>query len=79
MTILIDLQKATKAIEECDLLLVMGTSLVVAPANKLPSIALQRKIPVVLINQGATQYDKYVNLLIDAPCGKVMQEIQDIL
>jgi len=66
--------------EECDLLLVIGSSLVVRPANYFPSICLDKKIPVVIINkEGETKYDKVADLVIRRPSGEVMKETMAFL
>jgi NAD-dependent deacetylase len=44
------IQRAVKALEDCDLLVSIGTSAVVYPAAELPRIAMARKVPSVEIN-----------------------------
>ena len=46
----------------CDLMLVLGSSLVVNPAASLVGLALKEGARVVLINQGETPYDEVVTL-----------------
>jgi NAD-dependent deacetylase len=46
--------RAESAIRECDVLLVIGTSGLVYPAAGLPSLALQRQKPVIVINPDAS-------------------------
>ena len=46
----------------CDLMLVLGSSLVVEPAASLVRLALKSGARVVLINQGKTPYDKAATL-----------------
>jgi len=48
---------AVDAMEQCDLLLVLGSSLVIYPAAELPSIALSNGTPVVIVNLQDTAYD----------------------
>jgi NAD-dependent deacetylase len=69
------LEAAQKAVRECDLLLIMGTALVVQPANKLPEIALDARTPVVLLNLGPTPLDHVVDLHILDKCGATSQHI----
>lgn len=58
----------------------MGSSLKVQPANKLPQICLGRRVPVVLINKDSdTEYDQYVNVLVDSEAGKFMKMVQELL
>ncbi len=49
---------AVGAMEQCDLLLVLGSSLVVYPAAELPSIALASGARMVLVNLDPTVYDR---------------------
>jgi len=73
-------KSAEEALRQCDLLIIMGTSLVVQPASQLPAICLNRSIPVVIINkEGETQYDLYANLVIRRPSGEVMKEVMETL
>jgi NAD-dependent SIR2 family protein deacetylase len=49
-----------QAISKADLLLAIGSTLIVEPANKLPGIAVLNGVPsVVMINLDSTQYDRY--------------------
>ena len=56
----------------CDLMLVLGSSLVVQPAASFVSIALQKRAKVVLINQGETPYDEVVTLRLWTGIGEVL-------
>eukprot|EP01117_Protostelium_nocturnum_P014413 TRINITY_DN5482_c3_g1_i2.p1 TRINITY_DN5482_c3_g1~~TRINITY_DN5482_c3_g1_i2.p1 ORF type:complete len:308 (-),score=94.47 TRINITY_DN5482_c3_g1_i2:3-926(-) len=69
-------QEAKNSMKECDLLIIIGSSLVVQPANRLPAICLERGIPVVIINkEGETQYDKFADLVIRKPSGETMAKV----
>lgn len=46
-----DWEQAIKQAEKCDLMLVIGTSLQVAPVNMLPAIAQRNNAKVVIINE----------------------------
>jgi NAD-dependent deacetylase len=48
---------AVEAMERCDLLLILGSSLVVYPAAELPSIALHNGARLVIVNLEETPYD----------------------
>lgn len=50
------IQDAWQAAEEADLLLVLGTSLLVYPAAHIPTIFLEKDLPVVIINRDPTPY-----------------------
>ena len=70
------LKDCEKVMEECDLLIVMGSSLVVKPVNDLPGIPLVRKVPLVIINYGDTKYDPFSTILFDRQkCGELAEKI----
>jgi NAD-dependent deacetylase len=56
----------------CDLMLVLGSSLMVNPAASLVGVAIQDGARVVLINQGETPYDDFVTLRITSGIGNVL-------
>jgi NAD-dependent deacetylase len=53
---------AERHARNCDLMLVLGSSLVVTPASSLVGMALRSGARVVLANQGETPYDEVVAL-----------------
>ena len=67
-----ELRLAVRHAQNCDLMLVLGSSLTVNPAASLVGLALEEKARVVLINQGETPYDDVVTL-------RVMSSIGDVL
>ena len=69
------LMKATKAAQECDLMIVIGSSLVVYPAAYIPLYAKRAGAKIVIINLGSTELDDIADVRIDVPAGKVMTMI----
>lgn len=57
---------------QCDLFIVVGSSLVVSPANEMPRIALKSGARLVIINQGETPFDKNCNLRFEEKIGEVL-------
>ncbi|NTW97149.1 MAG: NAD-dependent deacylase [Oscillochloris sp.] len=55
---------AQKALEECDLLLVAGTSLEVAPVCDMPLIALRRGVRLMVINYEQTHLDHRADVVL---------------
>lgn len=55
---------AQKELEECDLLLIAGTSLEVAPVCHLPQIALRRGARLLMINYDETYLDQRADVLL---------------
>jgi len=70
---------ACQAIEQADLLLVIGSTLIVQPANELPCIALRNGAPLVMINFDATQYDAYAKGLIRQKAGEFLGAVAEKL
>jgi len=59
------MERADQEFRCCDLVLVLGTSLVVNPAAMLPSIALRRGAKVVIVNAQPTYLDDYAEMRFD--------------
>ncbi|MGI9179916.1 MAG: SIR2 family NAD-dependent protein deacylase [Longimicrobiaceae bacterium] len=57
-----ELTLASQHAQLCDLMLVLGSSLVVEPAASLVRLALRSGARVLLVNQGETPYDEIVTL-----------------
>jgi NAD-dependent deacetylase len=58
------LMAAKRAIAHCDVLLIAGSSLEVAPASDLPMLARARQARMIIVNQGSTYLDDYCDVLI---------------
>jgi NAD-dependent SIR2 family protein deacetylase len=56
----------------CDLMLVLGSSLLVQPAASLVQLALRSGARVVLVNQGKTPYDRAATLRVWTGIGEVI-------
>jgi NAD-dependent deacetylase len=68
------LQRSMDYIDQADVLIVGGTSLVVYPAAGL--LRYYRGSKLVLINKDATPYDARADLVLHAPIGQVLGGIQ---
>ncbi len=68
-----DIENAIRAIEEAEVLIIGGTSLVVYPAAGM--IRYYRGNKLVLINRSSTPYDNYANLVFHDSLGNVFEEI----
>ena len=67
--------KSWDAAKRCDLMLVLGSSLVVAPASGLPAVALENGAKLVIMNKMATGYDREAEVVIHEPLGKTAEAI----
>jgi NAD-dependent SIR2 family protein deacetylase len=66
-----ELRLAAEHAGRCDLMLVLGSSLVVNPAASLVGLAVRRGARVVLVNRGETPYDEAVTLRLWEGIGDV--------
>lgn len=69
------LAQAMQEAESCDLMIVIGSSLVVYPAAYVPVHARQSGADLVIINRGETEQDHLAAVRIDAPAGETMTKI----
>ena len=69
------LAQAMREAESCDLMIVIGSSLVVYPAAYVPVHAKQSGADLVIINKGETEQDHLADVRIDAPAGETMTKI----
>ncbi|MBN1188643.1 MAG: Sir2 family NAD-dependent protein deacetylase [Dehalococcoidales bacterium] len=74
-----DLNLAIQYSRDCDLFVVIGSSLVVTPAADMPRIALETGARLVIINQGDTPLDSVAHLRFGEPIGQVLPPAVKIL
>jgi NAD-dependent SIR2 family protein deacetylase len=67
-----ELTLAGRHARRCDLMLVLGSSLVVEPAASLVGLALRSGARVILVNRGETPYDEVVTLRVWAGIADVI-------
>ncbi len=67
--------KSLDTVRECDLMLVLGSSLVVTPASGLPAIAMGSGAKLVIMNKMSTGYDGEAEVVIHEPLGKIAEAI----
>lgn len=73
------IQKSFEYVSACDLLIVIGSSLQVSPANMLPQIAKSRGAKILLINMSETPIDGAADVVVHGPVGKVLPKIMELL
>jgi NAD-dependent protein deacetylase/lipoamidase len=74
-----ELTRARELSTTCDLFLVVGSSLKVIPASTLPRLALNRNIPLVIVNLQPTPYDNYADVVIHEKAGEVLPSLVALL
>ena len=67
-----ELEQADQHAHQCDLMLVLGSSLMVNPAASLVGLALRSGAQVVLVNRGETPYDEAAALRAWAGIGELI-------
>ena len=74
----IDMMHASKIVEESDLMIVMGSSLKVLPAGKLPNLAMQSGSKLIILNREKTRYDSSADIVINdelrSICSKLIEK-----
>jgi NAD-dependent deacetylase len=74
-----DMMHASKIVEESDLMIVMGSSLKVLPAGKLPNLAMQSGSKLIVLNREKTRYDQSADIVINDElqniCSKLIDEL----
>jgi NAD-dependent deacetylase len=66
---------AQRAIEQCDIVLVAGTALEVAPVCELPLAALRRGAGLIIVNQGQTYLDARADVVLHEDVAEALPEI----
>jgi NAD-dependent deacetylase len=67
-----EMARAEQAIRECDLFVVLGSSLVVYPAAALPLTAKRGGARLVIVNREATEQGRFADLAIQAEIGPTL-------
>ena len=74
-----DMMHASNIVEDSDLMIVMGSSLKVLPAGKLPNLAMQTGSKLIILNREKTRYDVNADIVINDElkniCSSLMQEL----
>lgn len=73
------LERATELVRDADLLIVIGSTLIVEPANELPGVALMQGVPLVIINFDETRYDAFATALVRQPAGAFLADVAEQL
>ena len=71
------LREASRRASDCDLLIVVGSTLVVYPAAYMPLYALRAGARLIIVNLSDTPLDARASVLIRARAGEAMSRIVD--
>jgi NAD-dependent deacetylase len=70
-----ELDRAIALTRESDLFLVIGSSLRVSPASRLPWLAIEQGTPLIIINHEPTSLDRRADLVLRAKAGETMARV----
>jgi NAD-dependent deacetylase len=73
-----DMIKASNASKTCDLMLVIGSSLKVMPAGKIPGIAINSGAKVVILNREKTRYDSKADIVINDELKNICSKLNNL-
>lgn len=68
-------EEAFHRARNCDLFIVIGSSLVVQPAASIPLEAKETGAKLVIINRDPTYHDSYADVVIHGSAGEVMSQV----
>ena len=71
------LETAVALAQACDLMLVVGSSLIVNPAARLPEIAKRRGATLAIVNRTETPLDHLADILVRAGAGPTLTAVVD--
>ncbi len=71
--------QAEDAAQNCDAMLVIGSSLAVAPANMLPAIARMTGASIILVNLDAPIMDSGADVHVRGKAGEILPKIVEML
>jgi NAD-dependent deacetylase len=74
----IEMTRATEAALTCDLMIAIGSSLVVYPAAGIPIAAKRNGAQFVILNREETEMDQIADLVINAETGPVLSAIAGV-
>jgi len=64
---------------QADVMLVVGTSLVVYPAAEIPLVAVRAGAPLIVINAKPTPFDRFAEVVIHGRSGEILPEILSLI
>ncbi len=72
-------ENAVAAVEEADLMIVVGSSLTVGPANELPAIAVKNKTGLIILNNTPTAMDTFAEVVIRENVEQILPALSQLL
>jgi NAD-dependent deacetylase len=72
-------ERAWELAADADAFIVLDSDLRTAPISLLPSVPLTRGVPLVLVGETPTQYDRYAARVVRAPSAGVITAVADLI
>jgi len=72
-------ERAWELAADADAFIVLDSDLRTAPISLLPSVPLTRGVPLVLVGETPTQYDRYAARVVRAPAAAVITAVADLI
>lgn len=72
-------EKAWELAAGADAFFAFDCDLRTAPISLLPSVPLTRQVPLFIVGEDATQYDRYAELILREPAPAVLEDLADLL
>jgi len=69
--------RAVAAVRQCDLMLTLGSSLIVYPAAELPKIALTHGAKLIIANREGTDYDPMASVVVRGQLGDFARVVME--
>jgi len=73
------IEKSIEAVGEADLLIIIGSSLQVAPANMLPRLAKSTGSKILLLNMSETPIDEMADVIVRTPVAVCLPRILELV
>jgi len=70
-------EAAFEALEKSDAALIVGSSLVVWSGFRFARRAVEKKIPLLIINRGKTRADSHATVKVSGECGAALRQVLD--
>jgi NAD-dependent deacetylase len=70
-----ELDRAIALTNESDLFFVIGSSLRVSPASRLPWLAVERGVPLIILNREPTPLDRRADIVLHANAGETLARV----
>jgi len=71
------LREATRRAQNCDLFIVIGSTLVIYPAAYIPTYAREAGAKLAIVNLTPTPFDHYAEVVIRGKAGEIMSKVME--